>query len=224
MGTLTVAKIISMVRSDLNETTTTMLSDAELTIQINDGYKDTCVKGLCYENKIAKNNIATSQKVISLVGDNVIRVNYVEYKTGTTEGGKGMIGILPQAVGYIPINTNVPQYWFQWGQYLIVEPLPDAATYDLAVYAACYPSAVLVATSADLPASNLPAEFHECVYLFTLAFAALKLRRWGDAAMAYNKYIVAVQQKRMEYVMKYPDGRASHELPDNVTMQEQKGA
>lgn len=223
MGTLTVSNIISNVRSDLNETTTTMLSDAELTIMINDAYKDTCVKGLCYENKITKDNIAVSEKIISLVSSNVIRVNYVEYKTGATEGGKGMICTLPQVVGYVPINTNAPQYWFQWGPYLIVEPLPDAATYDLAVYAACYPSAVLVATSADLPASNLPVEFHECVYLFTLAFAALKLKRWADAANAYNKYIADVQRKRMEYVMKYPDGRISHEIPDSVTMEERRG-
>lgn len=225
MGTLTVSNIISNVQSDLNETTTTMLSNAELTIMINDGFKDTCVKGLCYENKIAKDAIA-AEKIISLVSSNVIRVNYVEYKTGSSfgnGGGKGLIAVLPQSIGYPPITTGEPKYWFQWGSYLIIDPIPTAATYSLAVYAACYPSAVLVATSADLPASNLPVEFHECVYLFTLAFAALKLKRWAEAANAYNKYISDVQRKRMEYVMKYPDGRISHEIPDSVTMEEKRG-
>ncbi len=52
MGTLTVSKVISMVRTDLNESSTTLLSDAEITIIINDGAKDICAKALCYENKI----------------------------------------------------------------------------------------------------------------------------------------------------------------------------
>ncbi len=222
MGTLTVTGIINNVRSDLNETTTTMLTDAELTIMINDGYKDVCTKALAYENKITKDNIA-AEKIVSLVGSNVIRVNYVEYKSSTTQGGKGLICAMPQAFGFMPISTSVPLYWFQWGDFLIIDPIPDATTYDLAVYATCYPSAVLVATSADLPASNLPAEFHECVYTFTLAYAALKLRRWADAANAYNKYIVDVQRKRQEYISKHPDGRISHEIPDSVTMEAQRG-
>jgi hypothetical protein len=221
MGTLTVTNIINNVRSALNETSTTMLSDAELTIIINDGYKDICSKALAYEKKITKDNIATSQKIVSLVGENVCRVNYVEYKTGTTQGGKGLICILPQTVGHVPISTNAPQYWFQWGEYLIIEPLPDAATYDLAVYASCYPSAVLVATSADLPASDLPAEFHEDVYYFTLAFASLKLKRWADAASAYNQYIADIQNKRMQYITKPVDSRMSHELPDSVAREAQ---
>ncbi len=218
MGTLTVSKVISMVRTDLNESSTTLLSDAEITIIINDGAKDICAKALCYENKITKDNIA-AEKIVSLVGNNVIRVNYVEYKSGATTGGQGMICALPQTYGHTPINTNVPQYWYQWGQYIVLDPVPDAATYDLEIYAACYPSTVLVATSADIPASNLPAEFHEDIYYFTLAFSALKLRRWADAANAYNKYIMDIQRKRQEYIMKYVDGRLSQQMPDNVTME-----
>jgi len=219
MGTLTLTTMRSLIRSDLNESSTTILSNTELNSLINDGYKDTAVKALCYENKIAFNNIATTQKIVPLVfaTNHIIRVNYVEYKSGATEGGLGMLGVLPQTVGRITIDTYVPQFWFQWGDYLVIEPLPDAATYDLEVYAACYPAAVLSADG-DLP-SSIPAEFHECVYTFALAFAALKLRRWGDAAIAYNRYIGDIQMKRAQYVMKYPEGRLVHEIPGNVTME-----
>jgi hypothetical protein len=220
VGTLNLGVIRNLVRQDLNETGTTMLSDAELNKIINDGYKDASAKGLCYESKITKDNIAI-EKIVSLKGSNVIRVNYVEYKTGTTEGGKGMLAIMPQAVGYVPINTSSPQHWFQWGDYLIIEPIPDVATYDLAVYATCYPSTVLSADG-DLP-SALPTEFAECVYLFALSFACLKLRRWTDAALAYNKYIADVQRKRVEYISKHVDVRAFHELPESVTMEEPDG-
>jgi hypothetical protein len=221
MGTMTLSTIRNLVRGDLNELGTTMLTDTELNSIANDGYKDTSVKGLCYESKITKDNIAASERVISLVANNVIRVNYVEYKTGATEGGKGILCVMPQAVGFKLFNGYVPQGWFQWGPYLIIEPIPDAATYDLAVYATCYPAAVMSADG-DLPTS-IPVEFHECVYLFTLAFAALKLKRWADAAIAYNGYIMDVQRKRAEYIMKYPDSRLSHEIPDNVTMETQRG-
>lgn len=223
MGTLNLLTMRNLIRSGLNESTTTMLLDTELNSGINDGYKHTAAMGLCCENKIAFDNIPAAQKIIPLLPatNRIIRVNYVEYKTGTTEGGLGMLGILPQTVGRISTDGNSPKYWFQWGDYLIVEPITDVATYDLAVYASCYPSAVLSADG-DLPAS-IPAEFHECVYLFAMAFAALKLKRWADAAGAYNRFIIDVQRKRAEYIMKYPDGRLSHDLPDNVTLEERRG-
>ena len=222
MATLTFSTIKSLVRSDLNETGYTMLSETELGNIINDGYKDVTAKGLCNEVKISKSSIA-AEKVISLIGtvgggQDIIRVNYVErLATGVTTGGVGLIAVLPQTIGFLPMTTGVPQYWFQWGNYLVVEPVPTAATYDLNIYASCYPTAVMTAAI-----STLPSEFHECVYTFTLAFAALKLKRWADAANAYNKYIVDVQRKRAEYIMKHPDSRISHELPDSVTMEESK--
>jgi hypothetical protein len=221
MATLTLLTIRSLVRSDLNESTTTMLSDAEITAIANDGYRDTAVKGLCIESKIAKDAIA-ALKIIDL-GATVIKVNYVEYLDEAsvgTSGGVGILAISPQNVGYIPVTTGTPAGWFQWGRYLVVEPIPSGSTQSLAVYASIYPSAAMSADG-DTPAS-LPVEFHECVYLYTLAFAALKLKRWADAANAYNRYIMDVQRKRQQYVMKYPDPRASHNIPDSVTMEESK--
>lgn len=221
MGTLTLAGIRNLIRSDLNESSTTTLLDTELNSLINDGQKDTTTKGLCYEKKIVKTDIPASVRIIPLIADNVIRVNYVEYDLGAA-GGKGMLAILPQAVGYASTSGsgNTPQLWFQWGNCLVIEPPPDVATYDLNIYAACYPAAVMSA-DADTPAS-LPVEFHECVYQFALAFAALKLKRWADAGNAYNRYIANVQRKRFEYIMKFPESKLLHELPDNVTMEAQR--
>jgi hypothetical protein len=223
MSTMTLAVIRTLIRSELNETGTSLLTDTELNRIVNDGYKDVAVKGLCYENKLTYDNISTGTRTISLSANGVIRVNYVEYKTGTTEGGLGLLCVAPQTIGHSTIDeaANTPRYWFQWGQNLIIEPVPDAATYDLAVYAACYPAAVLSADG-DKP-DSIPVEFHECVYGFALAFAAYKLKRWGDAGNAYNRYIMDVQRKRAEYVTKYPEGRYTHEIPDDVKMEAVKG-
>jgi hypothetical protein len=223
MATLTLSTIRSLIRDELNEPATTTLTNTELNSIINDGYKDVCTKGVAYENKISFTNISVSQKIVPLVfaTNRIIRVNYVEYKLGTTDGGLGMLPVLPQTVGHSGINDNTPQYWFQWGDYLVVEPLPDVGTYDLAVYASCLPSAVISSDSGT--PSNLPDEFHESVFLFALAFSCLKLKRWGDFANSYNRYIFDVQRKKNEYITKYPDGRYAHELPNNVTMEQPNG-
>jgi hypothetical protein len=213
VSTLTLTTIRSLVRSYLNTSSTTMITDAELNSIINDGYRDVASKSLCYESKITKNNISV-EKIISLKGEGVIRVNYVEYKSGTTEGGKGLICIIPQAAGHVPITASTPHYWFQWGEFLVIEPIPDAATYDLAIYAACYPATVLSA-DADIP-SALPPEFQECVYQYAVAFSALKLKRWSEAVMEYNKYIADIQQKMSEYISKTPDPRSVRVIPDRV--------
>jgi hypothetical protein len=206
VATLTLTTIRSLVRQGLNDS---LLTDDELNKIINDGYKDVAAKCLCNESELAKSSIP---KIISLKGDNVIRVNYVEY------AGKGLICILPQALGYDAV-TGPPKYWFQWGDYLVIEPSPDS-TYTISVYATCYPATILSADG-DLPV--FPAEFHESVYLFSLAFAALKLKRWASAVAAYNKYIADVQGKRMEYVMKSPDYRSANEQPNSVTTEERRG-
>jgi hypothetical protein len=90
------------------------------------------------------------------------------------------------------------------------------ATYDLNVYAACYPAAVLSADG-DLP-SSVPVEFHECISLYALSFACLKLRRWGEAAANYNRYITSVQSKRYEYIFKKPEESGYHDLPASVVI------
>ena len=212
MATLTLSTIRNLVRSDLNERSTTSLTNTELNAIINDGYKDVAAKALCYENKLTKSNIPVSVRMIPLASDNVIKVNYVEYDLGTS--CLGLMEILPTALGHVPIDGYTPQFWFQWGDYLVIEPLPDAGTYDLFVYASCYPSAVMSSDSAT--PSDLPIEFHEDVYFFAKAFANLKLKRWADFAVAYNAYITDIQIKKAKYITKYPDTRALHTLPQNV--------
>lgn len=212
MATMTLTKYRSVIRSILNETSTTSLSDAELNILVNDGYKDVCAKALCYESRLTKENVSSAEKLISLVGLNVIKVNYVEYYTSPL----GMLSVLPTTVGHIPINGSTPQYWFQWGDYIYIEPAPDVSTYDLYVYAALYPDATMSSDS-DTP-TYVPEEFHEDILNFATAYACLKLKRWGDAAFFYNKYIAVIQKKKMDYLKRFVEPRTIKEIPDTVTV------
>lgn len=216
MATLNRSVIRSLVRDGLNEQAATVLTDTELNAIIDDGCRDTAVKGLCRE--VTQTLTLTEGVKIypEPTGSGVpCRTLYVEHD------GLGLICIPPQAVGFVAGNLSVaigtPQFWFPWGEMIVLEPAPNAAAVSATtkLHSACYPAAAL-ATDATVP--DLPAEFHECVYLYTLAFCALKLRRWGDAAMAYNRYIADVQRKRFEYVFKVPDAKAAREIPDNVVM------
>lgn len=213
MATLSLVTMRNLIRSNLNELTTSVLSDAELNSIINDAYKDVSSRGFCYENKITKSNIPASVKLIPLVSDNVVRVHYVEYDLATS-GCRGMIEILPTVVGHVSINDYTPQYWFQWGNFLVVEPLPNVATYDLFIYASCYPATVLSADG-DLPSSVQP-EFHEVILNLATAMAALKLKRWGDTSLYYNDYVDNIQLRKYDYITKAVDYRVSLEIPGNV--------
>jgi hypothetical protein len=223
MATLTLAGIRNLIRSNLNVTATVLLTDTELNTIINDGYKDVCVKGFASEIKISKNVL--TDKIISIAAESptVIKINYVEYKSGDTEGGWGLLRCQPQTIGHndaslinVTNGTGSPKYWFQWGNNLVIEPTPDVSTYHLSIYASCYPVSLITGDTGTL--ASLPLEFHECVMLFATAFAAIKLRKWTDFVTFYNRYISNVQQKRGEYINKYPEGRAAYQIPVDVSM------
>jgi hypothetical protein len=210
---LTLATMRNLIRSSLNESTTTSFTDAELNTILNSGYVDVAVKGLCYERQISKTDISSSIRMIPIATDNIIKINQVEYDFGS--GCRGMLQVFPQTIGHTLIDTYVPQYWFRWNDYLTVEPLPDAGTYDLNIYAACYPTTAMSADGDT--AALLPLKFQECVYMYGIAFALFKLSRWADAIMAYNKYIESVQSKKFEYIIRPIEDRNTHELPARVT-------
>lgn len=223
MATLNLSTIRSLVRSALNESSTTTLTDTELTSIINDGYKEVCSKTMCYEVRINIPNITSGVRLVPLsyasTSNHVMRVNYVEYYRTTSDipYGYGLPQVYPQSLGHMPIDTSVPQFWFQWGDFLVIEMTPDAGTYDLFVYASCYPTTVLSA-DADIP-SCAPPEFHESIYLYATAFSAVKLKRWSDVAVFYNRYVDAIQPRKYEYVMKYPENRMWHDIPEKVIVE-----
>jgi hypothetical protein len=208
----TVGDIITLARDTLNEEGTVSLTATEFLALVNDGYFDVATKAQCYERRIQLANISASVPLINVLPYYVFKINYVEYYTEN----KGIPCILPNAVGHTDIDGYDPQYWFQWGNVIVIEPLPDVSTYDLYLYASCYPPSALTLTTETL--DYIPEEFHECVYDYIMAFACLKLKRWGDFVFLYNKYIETLQLKKMEYIKNNADPRILHKVPDNVVV------
>ncbi len=218
MPTLTLATIRTLTRDELNELTEINLLTTELTVSANDGYKDTAVKALC--NEIVKPlTLVSGQKIYRIPTTSPLAFKVVHVEIG----GIGQVRFQPQQMGSanatVAGGSGATLYWFQWGGFIIFEPTPNAATAakETNLFCACYPAAALAA-DADIP-SSLPVECHESVFEFTLVSALVKLKRWNDAANAYNRYIGDVQRKRFEYIHRRVEPAAAKRIPDNVVLE-----
>lgn len=119
----------------------------------------------------------------------------------------GTIQIDPRTVGHSTINDYSPQYWFVWGNHLVIEPTPDVA-YNLKLFYHRIPEAELTSTS-DYP-DNFPVEFRECLLDFSLYTLSIKLKKWKQASRYYNIYLRNLKKRKQEYVMRKAERRAIH--------------
>lgn len=212
--TITLATIRSLVRSAVDEATEAAITNTELDAIINDAYRDAAVMGLC--NEVSQPlTLREGWKIHELPAGygEIVRVGYAAFN------GIGLLPILPQLVGRTKAVIDAPgtpRYWFQWGPFIVLEPAPDAtaAAGTMTLFGACLPLAKMTATT-DQPL-YLPPEFHPCIGTMAEALCNVKLRRWADAAAAFNRYIRDVQIRRLEYIRKHPESKALAELPDNV--------
>lgn len=212
MSTLNLRTIRSLIRYQHNDQDNNLLSDYFLNLLINDGYKDVSIKGVSYESRVSKANIYSGSGQVSLSSSNPIRPAFVSYDTGT--GEIGLAKIIPQALGHIPTQGDYPQFWFPWGDIIVIDPVPAVATYDLFAYCAIFPTAALTLDT-DTP-TNLPPEFHECVYMYALAWSNLRLRQWANFVTQYNDYHAELTRRKNEYITKHPDLVTVRALPDVV--------
>jgi hypothetical protein len=225
----TVDSLSDVVRSELNETQTTIISAAEMLRAINDTQLHIATRAYCIEKEASM--VTTSGR--NRIKFNGIRVNYIEYlgidspivfssdftdlsvtwnlTAGSAGTNLGLQRILPTNIGHTSLKTTTPEKWFNWGKYVIIEPVPDDR-YILKLYYADYP-AELTLTTEEL---EVPHEFQQCSISLVLSLLSMKLRRWGDSMGYYNKYISELQVAKAQYVNKYPDIRASLLIPDTV--------
>ena len=130
---------------------------------------------------------------------------------------KGMLKISPTVVGRTAINDYTPILWFQWGNFLIIEPIPIPdynAEYQILLHIADYPRWDL---NQYYPSpEELPEEFHPCIVDFACYCLSLRLKKWKQAAKYYNLYIKNLKQRKRDYMSRMADRRGSRAIPDNV--------
>lgn len=85
---------------------------------------------------------AVTVKDVRTVDTNVYKVLYVEYVPAT--GRPTMLGkIDPLKTGHYPIDGTYPQWWFELGDQIGIEPIPDAA-YALRLYVCDIPKLIIL--------------------------------------------------------------------------------
>lgn len=195
----------SLIRTTLELPSQAHVSSAVILQAINDAYKDVAVKTFSIEREDSVNTVAGN----GLVPFSGHRVTKVIYDTS----GQGLVEILPMMAGHTNISGSTPQYWFPWGDKVVIEPTPDAV-YPLTLFVSDYPDAELTLTT-EYPTS-LPDEFHPCIVDFVCYTVCLKLRKWRKASFYYNQYIQNLKKRKQEYMDRKAEKRAIHYIPNNV--------
>jgi hypothetical protein len=229
----------SLTRSTLNELSQVRLPSPVIQAELNSGYRDVASKAFCIEH-IDTLVVLPLTTIIPFTGHRVNKLEYLatysdylyhfqDYDYLWTDGDYlwnritltsfqklGMTAIHPSMSGHLIATSPYPQYWFQWGNYIILDPAPSVILY-LSAYIDDYPSATM--TSSSTP-SDLPYEFHPSIMDFALYTLSIRLRKWDNAVYYYNRYLFNLSRRRIEYLSRTADKRSTQRLPDNVLIQE----
>lgn len=194
------------VRSLMNEdSNSSFLPDAILNRFINDGERDIAIKTGCIEN-IDSASTTASTRLVAFSGH---KVKYVEYVGSATVG---IQRVTPKHLGFATYSGAAPQYWFQWGGNIVIDPLP-ATSYTMNLYVSDYPHTEM---SSDTDEPTIPSAFHEDIVQYALSRALMRDRKWQQAAFTYNKYIESIQAKKQMLVEQQTDSRSVIKIPDVV--------
>jgi hypothetical protein len=193
------------VRDVLNEPTASKWSDAELTRLVNDAERDICIKTGCLDAVVSAST-TNGSRLVSFTGH---KVKYVEYVAATRIG---LQKISPKVLGHVKIDGITPQFWFQWGTSVAIEPMPTAV-YALYLYVSQYPS-VEMSGNTDTP--SIPVNCHPLFVDYVLFRAYLKVKKFGMAGGHYQQYIIAAQSISGSYEKQMRDRVGDLQIPDVV--------
>lgn len=137
------ADLLARIRTYVNEATASFYTDAELYRYMSLAAKDIAQRTLCVR-RILDAQTATSTRTVTT---NAYKVIYVQYIPAT---GRPIFipKIDPLRLSNYKLNGTVPQYWYELGSVIGIEPLPDAI-YNLRLYVADLPKIVVESTYAQ---------------------------------------------------------------------------
>jgi hypothetical protein len=122
------------VRTYLNEATASFYSQSEIWRWLSIAMKDIAQKSLCVRRVLDAVTAASTRNVAT----SCYKVMHVEY---IPSSGRPLMlpKIDPLRLGHYPVGEGTyPQYWYEFGSNIGVEPLPDAI-YNLRLYVADTP-------------------------------------------------------------------------------------
>jgi hypothetical protein len=121
------------VRTYINETTASFFTQAEIWRWLSLGAKDIAQNALCVRRILDAETIASTRNVAT----NAYKVLHVEYVPSSGRA-RMLTKIDPLRRGNYVSNGVEPQYWYEYGADIGIEPMPDAV-YQLRLYVADLP-------------------------------------------------------------------------------------
>ncbi len=125
--------LLTRVRTYLNEYSAVYFADTDIYQWMAVGIKDISQKSLCVRRILSTQALRSTRTVAT----NVYKVYYVEY---IPSSGRPIMlpKISPTEIGTRQLNGTLPQFWYEFGSTIGIEPTPDAI-YDLKLYVADIP-------------------------------------------------------------------------------------
>lgn len=144
---MTATEYETVVRTYLNEATAKFYAQAEIWRWLDQAASDIAKRSLCVRRILTS---ATGGNGVRKVDVDAYKVMEVEY-VGTRP--KVLTKIDPLKVGHFPLNGTAPQYWYEFGGNVYIDPLPDAV-YPLRLYVADIPKLKTETVWADWTAGS----------------------------------------------------------------------
>lgn len=127
-----VANIEKLIASELQCNSELQISGSDILTAINDGYKEVSSRAFCIEDTVDVTTIVNS-RFVEYSGHKVVDVY-------CSDSGKMLLNTIPQVFGMnLDTNNNYPSKWFQWGDKIVIDPVPSLE-YSLTLYIAIPPT------------------------------------------------------------------------------------
>jgi len=121
------------VRTYLNEVAADFYTQAEIWRWLSIAAKDIAQKTLCVRRILDVKTTSAARNVAT----RCYKVLHVEYVPSSGRA-QMLTKIDPLRAGHYPTNGTAPQYWYEFGSYIGIDPVPDAVYY-LRLYVADLP-------------------------------------------------------------------------------------
>lgn len=187
--------------------TSSIFTSTVLNRFINDAERDIAAKTGCLEH-IDSLTTTASTRSVPFSGYKVKNLEYIPV-SGTRIG---LPKITLKHFGRLPLTGTTPQYWTQWGGFVLIEPIP-ASAYTLYATISDYP---LVEMSSDTDEPSIPSTYHEDLIWYAVSRCYMRKGRREQAAYAYNRYIEDIQLKKFTRMYPKQDARLLTSIPEAV--------
>lgn len=187
--------------------TSSIFTSTVLNRFINDAERDIAAKTGCLEH-IDSLTTTASTRSVPFSGYKVKNLEYIPV-SGTRIG---LPKITLKHFGRLPLTGATPQYWTQWGGFVLIEPIPTTV-YTLYATISDYP---LIEMSSDTDEPTIPATYHEDLIWYAVSRCYMRKGRREQAAYAYNRYIEDIQLKKFTRTYPKQDARLVTSIPEAV--------